>query len=131
MENNEISIGEADFESSSNGENIEVVSDGNPSARKAPLYSSAWNGSNKINPGGSIFTVTGNDGTGGGNHVITSTLLDTKATAIPTVAATAYLRFKSNFTYATDELRENVAPLPYSFNSIATYLLVLFTTYFI
>ncbi|CDO94275.1 unnamed protein product [Kluyveromyces dobzhanskii CBS 2104] len=60
LEDQEISLAQADY--SDNSENIQVISSSGsiPSAVQAPGYSSTWSTINSLKTGGDIFTVTAN-----------------------------------------------------------------------
>ena len=123
LENLQVSMGQANFTNSSGNENIEVIGTTVPGAVQAPSYSSSWVSTNMINTNGDIFNNVVNAGTVNGKPTTTSSKGSVKSTVTT--------RFKFTSTASSDETKKNVAPLPYSINTIAIYLIVLLTTYFI
>lgn len=132
LENLEISMGQANFDSSSSDDNIEVIGTTVPSAVQAPSYSSSWVSTNMINTRGNIFADVVNVATGSGNSTTTSAAsVSTSKAKTTTTAATTTTRSRSTSTTTSDETKKNIAPLPYSINPIAIYSFVLFIVYFI
>lgn len=129
LENLEISMGQANFQNSSSTDSIESIGTTVPSAVKAPLYSSTWVSTNMISAGGNIFTNVVNVGTNNGNSTITS--VAESSTSKGRTFTTTTTRSQSTSTTSSDEKKKNIAPLPYSINSIAIYSLVLFMAYLI
>ena len=121
LENLQVSMGQANFTNSSGNENIEVIGTTVPGAVQAPSYSSSWVSTNMINTNGNIFNGVVNAATNSASSTITSASAST----------TTLSRSKSSSTHSSDEMKKNIAPLPYSSNNIFTYLIVLFFSYFV
>lgn len=124
LENLEISMGQANFDSNDD-EDIELISGTTvPSATQAPSYSSPWVSTNMVSTGGDIFTVGASVATAvRGNNTIAS-----GSSRVTTLSSGARA---TSSTSASDQKKQNMADVTYPVHSITTYLFILLVTYFI
>lgn len=136
LENLEISMGQANFDSSSSDDdddgNVELIKSNVPSAVQARLYSSTWSGSNMINTDGDIFTDVATAASNGNssNPTVTGSASATATGKSTKITGSGTTSGHSTSTGSSVNKKQNAANISYSVHSIITYVMVLLATWF-